>query len=156
MDSISVSGVVLNANSTEAEVEVAVDAVLEQARAYEAEHGPSPYATTINYVEKLHLLIVHLSNNLRLALPVENLQGLESATPTQLRNYEKMGIGYAFRFPELDVDFHIDGLMNGVYGNRRWMSELGKKGGSARTDRKQAAARANGSKGGRPRKKMPA
>jgi hypothetical protein len=39
-----------------------------------------------------------------------------------------------------------------VFGNRRWMSEIGKRGGAARTAAKAAAARTNGRQGGRPRK----
>jgi hypothetical protein len=46
----------------------------------------------------------------------------------------------------------VPALIEGVYGNRRWMSELGKKGGSAKTEAKRAASRANGAKGGRPGK----
>ena len=134
-----------------------IDAALARTRAYEEKHGPSPYATRIEYSENLHLLLVYLSNGLRLALPVENLQGLGSATPEQLRNYELMGIGYAFRFPDLDADFHLDGLMEGVYGNCKWMAELGRRGGASRSEAKQKAVRANGTKGGRPRKdKAPA
>ncbi|MHB8141548.1 MAG: hypothetical protein ACYDHD_09945 [Vulcanimicrobiaceae bacterium] len=38
------------------------------------------------------------------------------------------------------------------FGNRRWMSELGKIGGRSRSDAKTRAARTNGRKSGRPRK----
>jgi hypothetical protein len=44
-------------------------------------------------------------------------------------------------------------LMSGIFGSPRWMAGLmGRKGGSARTAAKSAAARANGQRGGRPRK----
>ena len=134
--------------TTDAEIEAA----LEARRLYEEEHGPDPYATKIEFAEDVRILVIHLSNGLRLAIPIENLEGLENATAAQLRNYEMMGIGYAFFFPDLDVDFYLQSLIEGVYGTRRWMSQLGKKGGAARTESKQRASRANGAKGGSPRK----
>ncbi len=112
----------------------------------------NPHAVSVEYAEDLHLLIVHLSNGLRLALPVENLQGLEKATPEQLRRPELHGLGFGFGFPDLDADFYVPALIEGVYGNRRWMAQLGRKGGAAKTEAKQKASRANGAKGGRPRK----
>lgn len=42
--------------------------------------------------------------------------------------------------------------MNGVFGTRKWMSELARRAGRATSPAKAAAARANGAKGGRPRK----
>ncbi|MGA2169635.1 MAG: hypothetical protein ABSG62_15610 [Terracidiphilus sp.] len=55
-------------------------------------------------------------------------------------------------FPDLDVDLYVPALIEGVYGSRRWMAQLGKKGGSARTEAKRKAAKANGAKGGRPKR----
>jgi hypothetical protein len=43
-------------------------------------------------------------------------------------------------------------LLRGVYGNKKWMAQIGRRGGSARSAAKKAAARANGAKGGRPRR----
>lgn len=50
------------------------------------------------------------------------------------------------------MDFYLPSIVEGVFGNRRWMSEIGRLGGSARTNAKRAASRKNGKKGGRPRK----
>jgi hypothetical protein len=83
-------------------------------------------------------------------LPIEDVQGLGQATHEQIQNYELPGGGTGIRFPELDVDLYVPALIEGVYGNRRWMAQLGKKGGSARTQAKRRAAKANGAKGGRP------
>jgi hypothetical protein len=85
-----------------------------------------------------------------LVLPIEDLQGLGNATHKQIQNYELLGHGTGISFPELDVDLYVPALIEGVYGNRRWMAQLGRKGGSARTEAKRKAAKANGAKGGRP------
>jgi len=129
-----------------------IDAALERRRLYETEHGSDPYAIRIEYLEAPHILVVHLSSKLRLTIPVENLQGLENATPMQLRNYELHGLGYGFGFPDLDADFYVPSLIDGLYGNKRWMAQLGAQGGASKSERKQQASRANGAKGGRPRK----
>jgi len=130
--------------TTDAEIEAA----LERARL----HQGDPLAETVEHIPDLNLLIVGLSNQRRLVLPVEDVQGLGGATHEQLRNYELIGRGTGICFPELDVDLHVPALIEGVYGNRRWMAQLGKKGGSAKTEVKRLAARANGAKGGRPRR----
>jgi len=44
----------------------------------------------------------------------------------------------------------VPALIEGVYGNRRWMAQLGRKGGSAKSDAKRRASKINGAKGGRP------
>jgi hypothetical protein len=64
--------------------------------------------------------------------------------------YKLIGRGTGISFPELDVDLYVPALIEGVYGNRRWMAQLGKKGGKAKTEAKRIAARANGARGGRP------
>jgi hypothetical protein len=43
-------------------------------------------------------------------------------------------------------------LLHGVYGGRKWMSELARQAGAATSESKANAARINGKKGGRPRK----
>jgi hypothetical protein len=96
--------------------------------------------------------MVRMTNGRRLVLPIEDLQGLENATTKQLQNIEILGRGTGINFPDIDAGFYVPSLIEGVYGNRRWMSELGKRGGSAKTEAKQIASRANGAKGGRPRK----
>lgn len=134
-----------------------IDAAIERRRLYEAEHGPSPWVTSIDYLDASNILVFHINNGLRLAIPVENLQGLENATPAQLRNYQLLGPGSGIDFPDVDAAFHVDSLIEGIYGSKKWMAQLGAQGGSSRSERKQAAARINGTKGGRPRKqKIPA
>ena len=130
--------------TTDAEIEAA----LERAKLHEDE----PLATTVEHSQELQLLLVGLSNHRRLVLPIEDVQGLEKATHEQIQNYELLGRGTGIRFPDLDVDLYVPALMEGVYGNRRWMAQLGRKGGEVKSVAKRLASQANGAKGGRPRK----
>lgn len=125
-----------------------IDAALRQAKIHDSE----PVAQTVEHVPGLNLLIVGLSNGRRLVLPVEEVQGLEKANHEQIKNHELLGRGTGIHFSELNVDLYVPALIEGVYGNRRWMAQLGKKGGAARTEAKRLAARANGAKGGRPKR----
>jgi hypothetical protein len=129
-----------------------IDAAIERAKLLDGE----PLARQVQYVPRFKLLIVELTNGRRLALPIEDLQGLENAAAKQLQNIEILGRGTGINFPDIDVGFYVPSLIEGVYGNRRWMSELGKRGGSAKTEAKRAASRQNGAKGGRPRKQVSA
>jgi hypothetical protein len=128
--------------TTDAEIEAA----LERAKI----HDGDPLAQTVEHIPALNLLIVGLNNGRRLVLPVEDVQGLGNATDEQIQNYELLGRGTGIAFPDLDVALYVPALIEGVYGNRRWMAQLGKKGGRAKTEAKRKAARTNGAKGGRP------
>jgi hypothetical protein len=58
----------------------------------------------------------------------------------------------AIAWPDLDgLKHYIPHMVGGVFGRRRHMAELGRRGGSSKSPAKAAAVRANGKKGGRPR-----
>ena len=131
---------------------VTTDAEIETALRNGRLHDTDVVAETVEHIPGLNLLIIGLSNHRRLVLPVEDLQGLEHATHEHLQSYELLGRGTGVSFPALDADFYVPALIEGVYGTRRWMAELGRKGGGSKTDAKRHAARQNGAKGGRPKK----
>jgi hypothetical protein len=58
----------------------------------------------------------------------------------------------ATRWEALDLDHSMPGLLDGIFGTRAWMSRIGAQGGSARSEAKARAVRANGAKVGRPKK----
>src|SRR5271157_4815715 len=101
----------------------------------------------------LDLFILKLTDGRRRVLPREDLQGLQSGTKEQLAYIEIVGGGTGLHWPDLDADLYVSGLLRGVYGNRKWMAKIGKRGGSASTNAKKRAARANGKLGGRPRRR---
>jgi hypothetical protein len=125
-----------------------VDAAIMQARLYDQYR---PKAVAVRYLEKNDTFAIKLATGVEILVPRRLLQGLEDATPRQLAELRIVGAKSGLRWEALDVDHYVPSLVEGVFGNRRWMSAIGKKGGAARSAAKTRAVRANGRKGGRPR-----
>jgi len=94
-------------------------------------------------------MIVELTNGCTFMFPPRLAQGLETATAAQLAAVEILGAGYGLHWEALDVDLSIPGLLAGLFGTKAYMAQHA---GQATSPAKAAAARANGAKGGRPRK----
>jgi hypothetical protein len=111
-----------------------------------------PFVTQVEYRpgRGLDLLILKLCDGRRLLLPREDLQGLQSATREQIAQVEIVGQGTGLHWPDLDVDLYVPALLQGIYGTKKWMAEIGRRGGAARSPAKKRAARENGKLGGRP------
>lgn len=97
---------------------------------------------------------IELSTGVRVVVPVRLIQGLGEATLEELRDVEIWVSGLILNWEALDVQLHVPSLVNGVFGTRKWMSELGRAGGMSTSPAKARAARENGKKGGRPRRKV--
>jgi len=110
-------------------------------------------ATAARYDRKLGRIIIRLGSGLDLMLDPQQVEGLEGATPSQLRAIEITPSGLGLHFPRLDADLYVPGLLEGALGSKRWMaSRLGVSGGMKTSAEKKRASRANGKLGGRPRK----
>jgi len=110
-------------------------------------------AIAARYDKRRSRIVVSLDNGLELTFPPRLAEGLDNASPDDLAAIEISPTGLGLHWPTLDADLYLPGLMSGVFGSPRWMAgQMGQKGGSARTAAKAAAARANGQKGGRPKK----
>ncbi len=91
-------------------IDAEIEAVLAKAKA----HDSDLVALAVEHIPSLNLLIVTLSNQRRLVLPIEDVQGLGSSTHEQMQNYELLGRGTGISFPDLDVDLYVPALMEGV------------------------------------------
>lgn len=111
-----------------------------------------PAALSAKYKPRTKRLDITLTNGISLLVPVAFIEGLHSAAPADLREIEIFGLGSALVFPALDVVVSVHGLIDGVFGSKAWMRDIGRSGGSVKSEAKSAAARENGKKGGRPRK----
>lgn len=131
---------------TEAEVRRA------EKRMQERMHA-QPRAVSARYDRRAARIVIGLSNGLELGVPVVLAEGLAGARPAELAEIEISATGLGLHWPRLDADLYLPGFLSGVFGSRRWMARvLGRAGGAATSPAKQAAARENGRRGGRPRK----
>jgi len=123
-----------------------IDAALDRGRiATETE----PRAAAARYDRKSGRVIIDLTNGATFAFPVRLAEGLADADAGDLAEIEVSPVGFGLHWPKLDVDYSVPGLVAGVFGTARWMAA---RAGRASSPAKAAAARANGAKGGRPRK----
>lgn len=122
----------------------------------EEEDRMEPRAVSARYDATTGRIVVDLRNGCLFAFPAELVQGLRGAPVNQLAEVEVDPHGLSLHWEALDVDLSVTGLVSGVFGGKGWMRELtremGRKGGAASGGAKADAARANGKKGGRPRK----
>ncbi len=108
-----------------------------------------PHAVSASYDQESKRIIVDLTNGSTFAFFPQYLQDMEHGTPEQFAEVEVLGSGYGLHWESLDVDFTVPGLLNGIFGTAKWMAQ---KAGQTTSPAKAAAARANGAKGGRPKK----
>jgi hypothetical protein len=125
-----------------------IDAAIAHARQFEASDRRVVKAW---YQANEDLVSLCFADGVRVSIPRKQLQGLERANQSQLSKIEIVGHGTGLHWPYLDVDHYVLGLLEHRFGTKRWMNELGRKGGMAKSKAKAEAARRNGSKGGRPR-----
>ncbi len=109
-----------------------------------------PRAASAHYDRAAETLVVELTSGASFVVPVQLVQGLEEAAPDALAAVEILGSGQGLRWESLDVDLAIPELLAGIFGTQRHMA---RRAGRATSAAKAAAARANGAKGGRPRKR---
>jgi hypothetical protein len=100
---------------------------------------------------ELHLLLV-FRDGTRLSIPTTRIQELADAKADALATLEVSPSCDSISFPAIDADIYIPGLLSDLYGSRV-LAEKGRAGGKRSSPAKTAAVRANGRKGGRPRKK---
>lgn len=123
-----------------------IEAAAERGRIAQASE---PRAASARHDAQFGRIVVDLTNGATFAFPPALVEGLCHATPEHLALIELSPSGYGLHWPLLDEDYSVPGLMNGVFGTAKWMAS---KAGRTTSAAKAAAARANGAKGGRPRK----
>jgi hypothetical protein len=125
-----------------------IDAALERGLATRLHE---PRAAGARYDGRLGRVIVELTNGCTFSFPPKLAQGLEAATEEQLSQVEILGAGSGLHWEALDADLSIPGLLAGLFGTKAYLAQ---QAGRATSPAKAAAARANGTKGGRPRRSV--
>ena len=110
----------------DAETEAMIDAALERAKS-----EPAPItASSVSFNREHRLLIVILSNGSRLAIPQEDLQYLADASVEDAADVSIEMLGSGIHWEKLDLDFSVEGLIEGRRGNPIWMTRLHERWGS--------------------------
>ena len=113
----------------------------------------TPGAASARYDPASNRIVLELTNGCAYAFPADLVQDLRGAQPEDLIGVEVDGAGFNLHWPALDADLFVPALVSGVFGTHKWMTrELARRAGQATSPAKAAAARANGARGGRPRK----
>lgn len=130
------------------------EAALKKAEALgEAMLASEPRAMAAHYEPATGRIVIDLVNGCSYAFPAALVQDLQGASPSDLAGIKVDGMGFNLHFPALDADLYVPALVAGIFGTRRWMArELARVAGRSTSPAKASAARANGAKGGRPRK----
>lgn len=111
------------------------------------------HAVSARYDRRSARIVVSLNTGVEVTFPPRLAEGLAGASAADLAQVELSPAGLGLHWPRLDADLYVPALLQGVLGSKRWIaSQLGAAGGRARSKAKAAASRANGRKGGRPRK----
>ena len=112
-----------------------------------------PIAVAARYDRRRNRIVVSLNTGVELAFPPAIAEGLQDAGPSDLAAIELSPSGFGIHFPKLDAHLYLPAMLQGTFGSKAWMAaQLGAEGGRSRSRAKTVAARANGKRGGRPRK----
>ena len=104
-----------------------------------------------SYNRKRDALELTLRKGISVSIPRKQIRELKGAGAADLARVEIQPGGDAITFREIDVDIYVPGLLADELGTI-FAKAMGRRTRGQTTPRKAAAARANGRKGGRPRK----
>ena len=111
-----------------------------------------PRAKSARYDRRAKRIVVELLSGATFIFPPELAQGLAGASPAELADVQVTPSGAGLRWPSLDADFSLPGLIMGVFGSPSWMRELARKRKIPKSKVRGAAVRADDGNNGRRRK----
>lgn len=134
---------------------LSLDEIFEEAAEVRArvrrERPDEPRAVSARYDARSERVLVELNNGCVFGFPIWMVPGTSRATPQELENVTVQAHGEAIAWEELNADTDVNGLILEVLHVRDWAAKYL---GSLTSPAKSAAARENGKKGGRPRKRV--
>lgn len=110
-------------------------------------------AISAHYDRTTRRVIVELTDGFLFGFPVKVIPQLGQADAATLATVEVLPGGGGLRWEALDVDVSVPGLLLASVGKADRARELARLAGRTTSPAKATAARANGKKGGRPRKR---
>jgi hypothetical protein len=133
---------------TEEEVQRQLDAAYKNRRRRTREAGPRAVSAT--YEPRTRRVFLELENGCLFAVPIGMIPDTETASDEQLAAVQVLEDGEAIAWEELNTDSDVGGLIVEAFEFQSWAAKYL---GSLTSPQKAAAARENGKKGGRPRRK---
>jgi hypothetical protein len=79
-------------------------------------------------------------------------KAFRNATDKELAEVRPMGLGFTLEWENLDQHLGVGPLILDLIGDKYLATELGRRNGAAKTEKKSKASRVNGKLGGRPKK----
>lgn len=123
------------------------------ARAHETrERKNGRRAVSASYDRRTGRVMVELTSGFVFGFPIHAIPELAKASADVLAAVALTPGGSGLHWEALDVDLSVPGLLLSSVGQSDKVRELARLAGRATSPAKAAAARANGAKGGRPRK----
>ena len=94
-----------------------------------SEHRERPTPLAVRYDRASGKVVVSFADGASFAIPARELQDLETASDEDLADVSLLG-ETGLHWEKLDVDFSIDGLMQGRFGTARFMARRQERSGS--------------------------
>lgn len=105
-------------------------------------------ATHVSYDAARSAVDLQLYSGVTVTIPRSFFAHIEHATAADLANVELSPAGWLIVFPALDADYSVAGLLREIFG----LTAQQRRAGATKSPARAAASRANGKKGGRPKK----
>ena len=137
------------AELTQQEINNQIDAVI--ARSAE-QNLFEPKACEAFYDRQSREIVIYFDNGCKFECPILLLQGVCNLTDNEIAEVKLTPAGWGVTWENADLNFGVNGLVQGIFGTKAWMKEIAARKSRSRSEKKQAASRTNGKKGGRQRK----
>ena len=100
-------------------------AQIEKAIAVGETHTASQRLAIAGYFDAVsNKVVIEFESGAEYQFPTQLVQGLENASKAELTNIEISPSGLGIHWPDIDVDFSIPHLLEGIYGTQQWMTSL--------------------------------
>lgn len=116
-----------------------------------ARERPVTEPAAISAIYKNGEIHVNLASGWNFSFPPKRLSEFKKATENDLKQIGLTG-RYTLSCEPLDIDISIGGIIVELIGEKFINATIGRRNGSATSERKKSASRKNGKLGGRPKK----